>query len=146
MDIPMKKLSEMNSEELTVALCKLAEPAANLFGDPDVTDALQKMTEAKSECKTVMQLMAKAIGIFAPVLLGDKHRNDVFQIVAAVRGVDVKVIREQNGLQTVKEIVQLLIKDVDAMTFFRPDAHGETERGSGDAVQVREPADGAGAC
>lgn len=141
---PQKKLSEMNSNELAIALCKLAEPASNLFGDQDVIDALRQLADAKETCGTVMQLMAKAVGIFAPVILGEKHRNDVFQIVAAVRGVDVEVICKQNGLQTVREIVQILFQDIDAIAFFRPYAHRKAVEGAGSSVQARKPSDCAG--
>lgn len=143
---PIKKLSEMNSEELMVALCRLAEPAANLFGDPAVMDALHRLTEEKSSCDTMLQLMAKAVGIISPVILGEKHRDDVFQIVSAVRGVDVSVIRKQNGLQTVREIVQILFQDIDAIAFFRPDAQRKAKKSEGNAVQARVPSDSTGAC
>lgn len=142
---PLKKLSEMNGEELAITLCNLSEPAASLFGDPDVTEVLKKVDTLRKDCPNKMQFLAKAVGIFAPVILGDKHREDVFAILAVVRGVDVKVIREQNGLQTVREIVQLLFKDFDAMTFFRPAAERTAVEGEGNAVPVRTASDGEGA-
>lgn len=139
----MKKISEMNGEELAITLCNLSEPAASLFGDPEVANMINAVGEIKET--NPLNYLAKTVGIFAPVILGDKHREDVFAILAVVRGVNVKVIREQNGLQTVREIVQLLFKDFDAMTFFRPAADRTAVEGEGNAVPVRTATDGEGA-
>lgn len=142
----MKKLSELNSVELATVLCKIAEPAANIFSDPAVSDFFAKAEEARKEAPNAMVFYARLVALGAPVILGDQRREDIFAILAAVRGVDVQVIREQPGMQTVQEVVQALMCDTDMMTFFRGRPKGQAERNQRGDLPVRSATDDGGSC
>lgn len=122
----MKKLSEMNTVEMTQVLCRIAEPAATLFADNSVADAFAEAVKAREAATNHMQFFTRCIAIFAPVIL-DRHRDEVFAILAAIKGVSVEEINAQPGMQTVREIVEMLTADQELTTFFRPDAGGKAQ-------------------
>ena len=139
----IKKLSEMTSEELAVALCKMAQPIADIFGDPDVAEFFSQGVKLREESPSQMVYMTRLVALAAPVILGEKHRNDVFAILAAIKGVEVEAVRDQPGMQTVNEVVQILMTDTDMMTFFRPRSARNSKINPGSNIQVRSTTDGA---
>lgn len=137
----MKKLFELDYTELSIVLCKIAEPAANFFGDDDVPKAFLAAMEARKTCKNHMHYMSTCLAIFAPIMLGEKHRDDVAAIVAALKGVPVEKIKAANGIETVLDIIEMFTKDADLMTFFRTYAAYAAPGGESGDLPARPSAD-----
>ena len=95
------KLSEMNTVELSKALCKLAAPVGAILGSDDVKEAMQALTLKEGE--TPFAHMARLFVQVAPVAL-DKHFDDAVTILGILIGKDPDEIRHQTGLQTMKDI------------------------------------------
>ena len=110
------KLSEMNGEELSVCLCKIAEPIERIGFDKKTTETFQEIADLIKNGMNNIQQTSIMIGTCVPLLLGD-HREDTFAILAAINGKTVEEIRSQNGMQTIKELKNALA-DPDLMDFF----------------------------
>lgn len=110
------KLSEMNGEELSVCLCKIAEPLERIGFDEKTTETFQKIADLSKSGMNNIRQTSMMIGKFIPLLLGD-HREDTFAILAAINGKTVEEIRSQKGMQTIKELKNALA-DPDLMDFF----------------------------
>lgn len=115
----MKKLAEMNTDELSVCLCKAAEPIANLMMDNEVTEAFVELAKKMDENKNMVCVFGSFVSVIVPALLGERHRNDTYALLAAVSGRTVAEIRKQNGFVTAKEVWQLFMTDVDMGSMFR---------------------------
>lgn len=110
------KLSEMNGEELSVCLCKIAESIERIGFDEKTTETFQKIADLSKSGMNNIQQTSMMIGKFVPLLLGD-HREDTFAILAAINSKTVEEIRSQKGMQTIKELKDAL-SDPDLMDFF----------------------------
>ena len=112
------KLSEMNTKELSRALCLLSAPLERIGGDAAISQIFKDMNNLKGQ---VSQLQATAVvmGKLIPVLL-DRHQEDTFTALAILTGKSVQEIENQNGQQTIKEIKSVL--DEDLLDFFLPSA------------------------
>lgn len=115
------KLSEMNGEELSVCLCKIAEPLERIGFDKKTTETFQKIADLSKSGMNNIQKASAMIGKYVPLLLGD-HREDTFAILAAINDKTVEEIRSQNGMQTIKELKDALT-DPDLMDFFSSSVH-----------------------
>lgn len=115
------KLSEMNGEELSVCLCKIAESIERIGFDKKTTAVFQEIADLSKSGMNNIQQTSMMIGKFVPLLLGD-HREDTFAILAAINDKTVDEIRSQNGMQTIKELKNALA-DPDLMDFFTPSVH-----------------------
>lgn len=109
------KLSEMNSNQMTACLCKIAPALENIGMDDKFSNAVKRIANKDKNLKPVQQ-GAALIGAFVPLLLGD-HKNDTFAILAALSGKTVKEIGEQNGMVTMREVKDAL-NDPDLIDFF----------------------------
>lgn len=110
------KLSEMNGEELSVCLCKIAEPIERIGFDKKTTAVFQEIADMSKDNMNNIQKASAMIGKYVPLLLGD-HREDTFAILAAINGKTVEEIRSQKGMQTIKELKNALA-DPNLMDFF----------------------------
>lgn len=137
----MKKISEMNSVEFSRIMCMISAPAERLFSDPEVLSMLERMRDVLKESRNApFVFMARSAATVVPVLLGDGHRDDVFTIAAALKGVSIDEIRKQTGVQTIRDMWDIFTGDHELMTFFLPVQavrSGEREAGS---VQARDAA------
>ena len=106
----------MNGEELSVCLCKIAEPIERIGFDKKTTETFQEIADLIKNGMNNIQQTSIMIGKFVPLLLGD-HREDTFAILAVINGKTVEEIRSQNGMQTIKELKNAL-EDPDLMDFF----------------------------
>lgn len=123
----MKKLSEMNAVELSAAICKMAEPASRLVEDERVFDVMRGMAEKLKEAKIPIKGIAVFLTTLVPVLLGDTHRNDTLEILAAVSGEDPEALKRKNGILVAKQLYSLMMEDTDALRAFRPDQEARAE-------------------
>ena len=115
----MKKISEMNTDELGVFLCAVAEPVSNLVTDAEVIESLTDMAKKMQGKNSPIVVFALFGSTVIPVMLGKKHKEDTYKIIAAVSGKTVDEIRNQNGLKTAKEVWELLMTDRDMGAMFR---------------------------
>lgn len=131
----MKKLSEMNTVDLSRVLCTIADPAERIFSDPEVMEMLGKFKTLHEASQGVPVIfMTRAMTTIAPVLLGEKHLDDVCAIVATLKGVPVAEVKEQPGMQTIHDVWDMLTGDKDVATFFRPRSAGKVKKNKGGAV------------
>ena len=132
------KLSEMNGEELSVCLCKIAEPLERIGFDKKTTAVFQEIADMSKDNMNNIQKASVMIGKYVPLLLG-AHREDTFAILAAINDKTVEEIRSQNGMQTIKELKNALA-DPDLMDFFRRPCIRSKSCNGGD-LQARSTAD-----
>lgn len=123
----MKKLREMNIDEMSVAICRMAEPIANLVEDGAVMDAFRAMAEKGKAATNMLQNMGAFLSTLVPVLLGDKHRQDTLAVMAAVCGQSVEELKVRNGMDVIKDLHAMLTADTDVVPLFRPDEEARGE-------------------
>lgn len=134
----MKRIHEMTMAELSVCLCKMAEPAERIFSDGAVIDALREMRNRMSEKTTVDTAVSIFAAVLFPVLMSDAHKQDAYAILDAM-GATVKA--DTNGLEAMRDLFVVFVRDRDVESLFRPCAEARCKANHGDAVQVRDAAD-----
>lgn len=110
------KLSEMNTKELSRALCQLAGPLEKIGSDDSITKMFKDMSNKKGQISK-LQEASKMVGTIIPVLL-EKHQADTFTALSILTGKSVQEIETQNGMQTVRDLKGVLDKDL--LDFFTP--------------------------
>lgn len=103
------KLSEMNTQQLADAICRITPAIARIVEDPETWEALKQYPEKGSMPQGVLNI--KAAAVLTPVLLG-KHLRDTAEVLAAMTGKSAKQILEQKGKETIKDITECLDKDL----------------------------------
>lgn len=123
----MRKITEMTTDELAIAICQMAEPASNIMFDGAVSEAFVEMSKKLDKNSTLLQNIAVFASVLVPVLLGDKHRQDTYAVLAALEGKTVDNIRRQNGLKTAKDLFEVFMSNKDTAVIFRPDQEVRAE-------------------
>ena len=142
----MKKLSQMTAVELSDVLCTIAMPMERLMNDGDVVECFRALGQmVKTAQATPMEFLGRCMTRIVPVFLGDKHREDTFTIVAALKGATVEEVRKQPGLTVITDVVSMVTGDKDLMSIFRPAPARKGKKAAGGAVQARPASDGEGA-
>lgn len=116
----MKKIDEMNVNELTACLCKIAEPAEKLFGDMAVLDALDKMKKAIPAQATAKLVFSLFMTIVYPHLMNEHNKESTMKILAGLDGVTVEEIENRNGVKNAGDMFNIFIMDRDVESVFRP--------------------------
>lgn len=143
----MKKLSQMNADELSNVLCKIVVPMERMMGDPEVVSCFQGLMEMIRGGKTSpMEFFGRCITLIVPVFLGEMHRDDTFAVAAALKGQTVDEVRKQPGVAVITEVIAMLTGDAELLAIFRPAAGRKGKKAAGRAVQARAAADGEGVC
>ena len=117
------RISEMNTEELSRTLCRIAGPMERIGTDKAVNDAFTKIAGGMGEGTNLVRL-SRMVGQIAPVLLG-AHFEDTVEIVAAMTGKTAQAVREQSGMQTIRDVMSFF--DENFMSFFTSSAAQERE-------------------
>lgn len=115
------KLSEMNTRQMAAALCALTQPMARIAKDEEIDKAMRSIA-GKSEQMHSMTAFEKGATLMeelVPLMLG-KHYDDAVEIISALTGKTAKEIDEQNGMQTVNDLLGSL--DGKFFDFFRSSA------------------------
>ena len=118
----MKKISDMNMNELSVAICKLAGPAEKLFSDGAVCAAFDEMSKRMGDGQTVHKAFSMFTAVLFPVLMNEEHKKDTCEIMAVMTDGDAKTIMESNGLETMRDMFRVFVVDGDVNAIFRPNA------------------------
>ena len=114
----MRKISDLNTDEVLDALCECAGYVANIAADESLLQTIGKKISIEGMTRAgVMVLGAEKAAKIVPLVLKD-HRSDVYGIVAAVNGVPVEEIAAQNGIKTAIQIREIC-KDKELLDFFR---------------------------
>ena len=113
----MKSIFSMDTTDAQKILAEIAEPMANVFADPAVDEALKKVFERAGKNVSGLRVTVLASSIIAPVMLNDEHREDVYKIIAACKGIEVEKVQRQSFIKTVSDIMGLLTVDDDAARF-----------------------------
>ena len=116
----MKKISEMTACELSVCLCKIAEPAEKLLSDSAVIEALDGFRNAIPEKASVATAFSLFTTMLVPKLMDKKHQKDVYSILAAIDGVTGEDVQKRIGLETVRDMFVVFAMERDVETIFRP--------------------------
>ena len=69
--------------------------------------------------KSVLAMFGMFVSVVVPTLLGEKHRDDTYALLAAVSGVSVDEVKKQNGFKTAKDVWSIFMTDVDMASMFR---------------------------
>lgn len=116
----MKKISEMTMAELSACLCKMAPAADRLFSDGAVCEAFDEMKARMNEKTTVQDAVSMFTGIMFPVLMGEKHKQDCYDILHALGSGDGKENEGRNGIEVLHELFTVFVIDGDVQSMFRP--------------------------
>lgn len=116
----MKKIANMNALELSACLCKIAEPAERLFTDGAVVEAMDDLRKAIPEKADIPTVFSLFTSLLVPKLMGEKHQDDIYAILAAIDGVTVEDIKGKNGLETLRDVFIVFVTERDVETIFRP--------------------------
>lgn len=109
------KLSEMSTENLAATLCKIAAPVERIGADQEVNDVLKELSSHGGKI-SVLQAGTATFGKLIPVLL-DRHKEDTYAILSALTGKSVGKLREQRGLETIRDVKNCI--DGDLIAFFK---------------------------
>lgn len=118
----MKKISEMNMNDLSALLCKIAAPAENLFSDGAVCAAFDEMHKRMGDGQTVKKAFSLFVTVLVPVLMSDAHKADTCAIMAMLCEGDAKAIENGNGLETMRDMFRVFVMEGDVEAIFRPGA------------------------
>lgn len=113
------KLSEMNMREMAGALCKMAEPLANIARDEALCAKITSMRGVLTDEKKPVMLKAGELLTAVPEIL-DRHYADTMQIIAALLLRDVRELEEQNAFEAISEAISSV--DGKLLDFFRSSA------------------------
>ncbi len=95
------KISEMNNDQATDALIRIATPFENVCNDEEIMDALDKIGKMKDVP------FIKAIGFIIPVFINvgmKKHKHDFYEIIAALTMTPVSNVGKMNFKETVNAL------------------------------------------
>lgn len=95
------RLSEMSTEELARALCRLTPPLCRIATDERVTRALREAGQASEAHEPVLAAGGRLMQALVPVLLAD-HAEDLWEALAVLTGQAPEAIRRQTGLETIR--------------------------------------------
>lgn len=92
------KISEMNNEQATETLIRIAEPIGNICDDEETAFLMRFISENGNIplVQTVGKLIPKAI----PFLM-QKHKRDLYEIIGALTFQTVEQVSKMNFVETV---------------------------------------------
>lgn len=111
----MKKLSEMNANELCKALCDIAAPIGNIARDDEVVEALKQIAEKRRPGTALAKFFGVSFSALVPLLL-NKHKADTFAVLSVLKGKTVSEVEQENGFQLVRDLRALF--QTDLIRFF----------------------------
>jgi len=95
------KISQMTTDQAADALIRIAEPAANIMHDQDTIAVLEKLATGKDG--DGLSFVADNLVPVATILL-KTHREDMYEVLAALSAKKVEAIGKQKITETIKDI------------------------------------------
>ena len=107
------KVSQMTTDQATDVMVRIVEPVTNIMHDKDVSAFLAKIAEGAQA--TPFEFLAENV---APLvtLACQKHRSDVYEVIAALSGKTSAEIGKQLFTQTISDAMDCV--DRDLIDFF----------------------------
>ena len=106
------KISQMTTDQAADVLIRIADPAANIMHDEETVAVLEKLAKGNDAPLT---FIADNIVPVTTVLF-KSHRNDLYEVVAALSGKTMEAIGKQKITETIKDIKESW--DGDLVDFF----------------------------
>lgn len=106
------KISQMTTDQAADALVRIADPASNIMHDEDTIAVLGKLANGND---APLNFIADNLVPVATVLL-KTHRNDMYEIIAALSEKSKEEIAGQKWTETLKDIRDCW--DGDLVDFF----------------------------
>ena len=112
------KISEFNTNESLDLLCALTPNIAAFLKDKELLDELKKKrgTVGKMTVAEMLQVAASRLNVLVPILF-QKHRSDLFSILAAMNKTTPDAIAAQPLVKTMEQMKEIL-QDRDFWDFF----------------------------
>lgn len=112
------KLSELTTDQAADVLCQLTPYIANITGDKELLDELEKKFDSKGKSVAELYIFAaQKYATLAPILL-KTHKADVFGILSVLNETTPEAVRKQNVLATMAQIRDVF-KDKELLDFFK---------------------------
>lgn len=118
----MKKISKMNGNELSVCMAKIAPCADAIFSDGAVSGAIDSLAAKMGKGIAADKAVAWFSGELFPLLTGEKHREDTYTIMEALGYGEASKMGEKNGIELLRDLFVIFVKDAEVTTIFRPGA------------------------
>lgn len=94
------KISEMTTDKAADVLMRITDPVANIMHDADTMSLIEKMANGTDN---PIKFIADNIVSVSTVLLKN-HREDMFEIIAAMSDKTADEVSKQKFPQTIKDI------------------------------------------
>ena len=96
------KISEMNNEQATEAMIRLAVPFENLCNDEDTVKLIERLTQPE-EGITNIQNWGRIIPQIVTFAVR-KHKNDLYEIVGALTQKNAAEVAKMNFIETINTV------------------------------------------
>ena len=137
----MKKISEMQAAEFAKCISRIAGPAESLLSDSAVREALDEYKKALPDEITWEAGLSLFASMLFPVLVGDAHRAETYEIIAALNDVGVAAIEEKSGLALMGDVFRAFVIDGEVQAIFRAGCEARSNAHPDDAVSARGASD-----
>lgn len=119
------KLSQMSTDKALDVMCEITPYVTNIVTDEDLIGCLKNAIDPRAVNSKAEMIAAGAAKLteIAKIVL-QKRKSDVYGILGALNGKTAEEIAEQNGVETMKQIRDI-IKDKELLDFFRSCASSE---------------------
>ena len=113
------KFSELTTDNALDVFCEVIPYIEQIMNDEELVAELKKELDIDENTTNVEKtaIVLSKVKVIAPIIL-KKRRDDVLGIVAAINGVSVKDIKEQNVVKTLIQVREVL-NDKEFMDFFK---------------------------
>lgn len=95
------KLCEMNTDQLSDALCELADPIERICKDAEMNEKIKALSKDAQNGMTMLEKMGRTVAIWLPALLKTR-RADTYKVLSVLTDKSVEEIAAQNGFETIK--------------------------------------------
>lgn len=109
------KISQMSTDQAADVLVRIAQPAANIMDDDDVSIILKDLSKMKTESVPYIKLFAGMIPRVVPLAL-KTHRDDLYEIIGAFADMPTSEVGKLNIKQTISVLKDSI--DQELIDFF----------------------------
>ena len=102
------KISQMSTDKAADVLVRITQPVSNIMDDSEVETVVRSFSEQNGN--SLMKAIASIMPKIVPLALKN-HREDLFEIVGALGGMDVSEVKELPLMETMAIIRESMDKD-----------------------------------
>jgi len=118
------KISEMTNDQASEAMLRLSTPFANICDDDEMKAIFEEIDSMGKNGVSVIKAVGKVIPKFLTFGL-KAHKQDIYEIVAALQLIPVGQIGKMNFVQTIKTVRESYD---DVLASFFPHSDTQTQR------------------